>query len=198
MSEAPQLVHRRANRQSTIKSGRTIGEARERLETKNERTAARRKDKRQKVLRVVFTIMGFLALIVALVGLFVLFLDDSNTKPYRVTVETPYAPTIEVIDEDAATTGGKITSRMSEYIGQAEADLRALGLTPTKAVLPTGTIREVDFYLDDYTGFVKMTVDRGSAVSAEDVDRMLRYLAEQGVTDFQYIDVRIDGKAYWK
>ena len=198
MSEAPQLVHRRANRQSTIKSGRTIGEARERLETKNERTAARRKDKRQKVLRVVFTIMGFLALIVALVGLFVLFLDDSNTKPYRVTVETPYAPTIEVIDEDAATTGGKITSRMSEYIGQAEADLRALGLTPTKAVLPTGTIREVDFYLDDYTGFVKMTVDRGSAVSAEDVDRMLRYLAGIGVTDFEYIDVRLDGKAYWK
>lgn len=198
MSEAPQLVHRRANRQSTIKSGRTIGEARERLETKNERTAARRKDKRRKVLRVVFTIIGFLALIAALVGLFALFLDDSDTKPYRVTVETPYAPTIEVIDEDAAATDGKITSRMSEYIGQAEADLRALGLTPTKAVLPTGTIREVDFYLDDYTGFVKMTVDRGSAVSAEDTDRMLRYLAGIGVTDFEYIDVRLDGKAYWK
>ena len=41
-SNTPELVKRRANRNSTIRSGRTIGEARERLETKNERVAARR------------------------------------------------------------------------------------------------------------------------------------------------------------
>jgi hypothetical protein len=43
-----------------------------------------------------------------------------------------------------------------------------------------------------------MIVDRDPAVSVEDADRMLRYLAEQGVSDFRYIDVRIDRKAYWK
>ena len=41
----PELVKRRMHRKSTIVSGRTIGEKRERLETKNERAAARKKHK---------------------------------------------------------------------------------------------------------------------------------------------------------
>ena len=87
---------------------------------------------------------------------------------------------------------------MSEYIGQAEVDFRALGYTPVRAVLPAGAIREVDFYLEGYPGYIKLITDRGSAVSVEDADRMLRYLASIEATDFQYIDVRLDGKAYWK
>ena len=87
---------------------------------------------------------------------------------------------------------------MSEYIGQAEADFRDAGLTPTKAVIPAGSIREVDFYLDGVTGYIKTTIDRGTAVTVEDSERMLRYLASIGVSEFTYIDVRIDGKAYWK
>lgn len=196
--EEPKLVRRRANSKSTIKSGRTIGEKRERLETANERAAARKKDKQKSVLRVILTICGFAGLAAALVGLFTALTSDSGDDSYRNTVEIPYSPTIDVIDEDSAATGGEITSRMSEYIGQAETDLRALGYIPTKAVLPTGKVREVDFYLDGYPGFIKMSIDRGAAVSAEDVDRMIRYLEEQGITDFEYIDVRVDGRAYWK
>ena len=104
---------------------------------------------------------------------------------------------VEVIDEDATATSG-ITSRMSEYIGQAEVDYRSLGYTPVKAVIPSGAIREVDFYLDGHPGYIKMHIDRPTAVSVEDADRMLRYLADQGTTEFQYIDVRIPYKAYWK
>ena len=43
----PQIARRSMNRKSTIKSGRTIGEKREHLETANERAAARKKDKRK-------------------------------------------------------------------------------------------------------------------------------------------------------
>ena len=87
---------------------------------------------------------------------------------------------------------------MNTYIARAEKDFRDLGYTPTKAIIPSGSIREVDLRLDGYTGFIMMTIDRGSAVSAEDADRMIRYLSGMGVSDFSYIDVRIDGKAYWK
>lgn len=196
--EEPKLVRRRDNRKSTIKSGRTIGEKRERLETANERAAARKKDKQKNALRIIFTIIGFIGITVVLIGLFVALTSGDGDEPYRNTVEIPYSPTIEVIDEDSAATGGEITSRMSEYIGQAETDFRSLGYTPTKAVLPTSKVREVDFYLDDHPGFIKMSIDRGTAVSVEDADRMLRYLAEQGINEFNYIDVRIDGRAYWK
>ena len=196
--EEPKLVRRHENRKSTIKSGRTIGEKREKLETANERAAARKKDKRKNATRVALTILGFIILVAALAGLFLMFTREGEGGAYKNTVEIPYSPTIEVIDEDSAATGGELTNRMSEYIGMAEADFRTLGYTPIKAVLPTGSIREVDFYLENYSGFIKLLIDRGTAVSAEDADRMLRYLAEQGITEFEYIDVRIEGRAYWK
>lgn len=198
MEEEPKLVRRREHRKSTMKSGRTIGERREKLETSNERLAARKQAKRQKRLRVFFVSIGFIVLMAILaIVYFVFFEKREEVFPQAKDTEV-YMPTIDVIDEDAAATSGKITSRMSEYIGQVETELRALGYQPTKAVLPTGSIREVDFYLDGYNGRIKMITDRGAAVSVEDADRMLRYLASQGITDLSYIDVHISGKAYWK
>ncbi len=196
-SAPPTLARRSAHKHSTIKSGRTIGEQRERLETANERLAARQKDKRRQRWRVAIVSAGFILL--ALAGgivYFEFFYEDGEPQPTTVE-EITYTPTVEVIDEDATATSG-ITSRMSEYIGQAEVDYRSLGYTPVKAVIPSGAIREVDFYLDGHPGYIKMHIDRPTAVSVEDADRMLRYLADQGTTEFQYIDVRIPYKAYWK
>ena len=194
----PVLARRSANRHSTIKSGRTIGEQRERLETANEREQARQKDKRKKRARVIFVTAGFLALAGILVAVYFIFFYESEQQSTTVEVEPAYAPTIEIVDEDAAASNGHITTRMRDYIGQAEADFRALGYQPVRAVVPVGAIREVDFYLEGYPGFIKLIIDRPTAVSVEDADRMLRYLAEQGITEFQYIDVRIDKQAYWR
>ena len=182
-----------------MKSGRTIGERREKIETASERASIHKKIKLKKNFRIIVTCVGFILVIAFVAWIFSIFSHGEKTI-HIVSEVTPaqYSPTIEIIDEDASITGGHISSRMKEYIGLVEADLRELGITPTKAVVPTGAIREVDFYLEGYTGFIKMTIDRGSGVSAEDTDRMLRYLSSMGVTDFQYIDVRIDGKAYWK
>lgn len=197
-SPAPELVRRKMHQKSTFRAGRTIAEEREKLETASERANNRRLEERSKRLRIISISLGFLGGAVILVLLFLAFTSDNSSDLYRGVVAVPYAPTIEVIDEDSSATGGTLTSRMSEYIGMLEVDLRALGYTPTKAVIPTGTVREVDLYLDGYTGFIKALTDRGSGVTAEDTDRMIRYLAERGITDFSYIDVRIEGKAYWK
>ena len=179
--------------------GRTIGAKRERLETANERAAARKKDKQRQARRVTLTIFGFIGLTVIL--LFICFLFVGNGEPASVVVqpeeEVLVEPTVEIIDEDA-NSGSKISNRMRSYIGQAERDFRDLSFKPVKAVIPTGAIREVDFYLEGYTGFIKLHLDRDTAVSVEDAERMIRYLANQGINDFQYIDVRIAGKAYWK
>lgn len=194
----PVLARHSANRHSTIKSGRTIGEQRERLETANEREQARQKDKRKKRARVIFVTVGFLALAGILVAVYFMFFYQSEQQNAIVEPEPAYAPTIEIVDEDAAASGGHITTRMRDYIGQAEADYRALGYQPVRAVVPVGAIREVDFYLDGQPGYIKMYIDRETAVSVEDADRMLRYLADQGITDYQYIDVRIPYRGYWK
>ena len=115
-----------------------------------------------------------------------------------------YQPTIEIIDEDGATisaTGGSadhITSVTKAYIGQAEQDFRDLGYIPVKAVLPTGSIRQVNFYLSGYPGYIKLYTDRPTAESVEDADRLIHYLKTQNITNFEYIDVRLPEKAYWK
>lgn len=193
---------RRLSRSSTIRAGRTIGEKREHLETRNERAAARKKDKHKNTRRIVIVTLGFVALIAILVVLAITFFGEHNDDNLPISpaedINITYEPTIEIIDEDASATGGKITARMRQYIGQAEADFKELGYTPTRVILPAGAIREVDFYLEGYPGFIKLIIDRPTAVSVEDADRMLRYLAEQGITEFQYIDVRIDKQAYWR
>lgn len=196
--EKPVLARRSLNRKSTLVAGRTIGEAREHLETANERAAIRKKDKKRKYRRVSFTIFGFLIIAVILLGLSFYFIDTKDSAPINETTTVNVStPTIEIIDEDA-TADSKITSRMKNYIGQFESDLRELGYQPIKAVVPSGSIRTINLYLDGYSGFIRATIDRDSAVSAEDADRLIRYLKSQGTTDFSYLDVRLDGKAYWK
>jgi hypothetical protein len=181
-----------------MKSGRTIAGKRERLEKAAERTEAHKKIKKRQISRVIITLLAFFLIAAGLVYLGTFFVNNPDVNPTVATTVATFTPTIEIVDQDASATGHQISTRMKEYIGMLEVDLKELGLTPTKAVIPTGSIREVDFYLDGYTGYLKTIIDRDAGVTAEDADRMLRSLASIEVTDFQYIDLRVDGKAYWK
>lgn len=194
--EPPRLARRSLNKKSTLRSGRTIGEQRERMETASERAAAHKKREKKQKMRLFLTSLGFIGAVALAIFIAQPLFNSEEAPAYNPTVVVPYSPTIEVIDEDLAS--GEITGRMKEYIGQAEADFRELGYTPTKAVIPSGAIREVDFYLEGYTGFIKLIIDRGTGVSVEDADRMIRYLEGINVHDFAYIDVRLEGRAYWK
>lgn len=195
----PKLASRRSNRKSSLKLGRTIAAQRERLETSSERMAARKKGKQKKIIRLSVTVAIFLVFF-GFAGYLLIsfFKKDAELSQQEAEIEVTFKPTIEIVDMDLLLTGKAITTRMKSYIGQLEIDFKDLNYQPTKAVVPSGSIREVDIYLDGYNGFIKTTIDRGSGVTVEDADRMLRYLAGIGVTDFEYIDVRIDGKAYWK
>lgn len=195
----PKLANRREHKKSAFVAGRTIGEKREHLETANERAAAREKDKRRNRTRIIMVTLAFIAAIVILILLARALFPKPPEEPIVVEPEPVITaePTIEIVDESVST-GGKITSRMSNYIGLLELDLRSYGLNPVRAVIPAGSIRQVNIYLDGYSGYLKATIDRGAGVTAEDADRMLRYLQGQGIADFEYIDLRLDGRAYWK
>lgn len=194
----PKLARRKENRRSALKSGRTIPGRREALEKASDRIAAHEKIRKKQTLRLIIAVAGF-ALVFALIIALGLGLSKGESEPSEPEEFSAvvYKPTIEIVDEDAMS-GSAITDRMKDYIGQAEVDFRTLGLVPVKAVIPKGAVREIDFYLEGASGFIKTVIDRGAGVSAEDAKRMLNYLESHGVTDFEYIDVRLDGKAYWK
>ena len=168
---------------------------RERLEASSERIVAQKKGKHRQTLRVFVVSLCFVGVVAVLVLLGIQFAGSGETTGSVEAETAELLPTIEVVDEDMMATGGKISNRMSSYIGQIEGDFKDLGYTPVRAVIPAGTVREIDFYFADFGGYVKTTIDRGTGVTAEDMDRMVRYLAGR---EFEYIDVRVAGKGYWK
>lgn len=202
-----------------MRVGRTIAEERERIESESERLAARELTKRREALQTAILVVAIVALGVLGVISAKSLMSGVNEGVETETVSA-YKPTVEVIDES----GGGLTRKMSEFIGMVEEDFSAIGYKVTRAAVPTGMMREVDVYIasggdDGGTGvgevdggeadadgginsgelpyYFKMNVDRGSAVSVEDAERMVRYLQERGLTP-SYVDVRVEGKAFYR
>ena len=197
--DGPELVSRRLHKQSEVKIGRTISEKRERMETSLERTKEWKKGKRKKTVRVLFVILGFV-IVFGILARYMWTLVAENSGEGNInsgtTTNVSKKPTVEVID--LASGEHKITTRMSEYIAQAEKDWQDLGYKPIRVEIPAGAIRQVNFFLEGVEGYIKMTIDRDSAISVEDGDRMIRYLKGKGINAFEYIDVRVEKKGYYK
>lgn len=175
-----------------MKRGQTIVAERERVESESDRMQARRKVHRRHVTSAVLVV-----LLVAILGLLAYMGARGVVKEARQTVgqeDEQYEPKAEIIDESGR---GTISMRMKQYIGQIEQDFRELGYTVRRVVLPTGTSRELYVDLEGEEMYFKISIDRGSAVSAEDAVRMLKYLQERDLKP-AYVDVRLEGKAYYK
>ena len=174
-----------------MRVGRTIAGEWERQESESERLAARKHAKNKKV----FKVLAFFVILAIVVAIIVMEVTTwmVNRKKIEAAKYVPQ-PTVEIIDES----GQGITNKIKEYVGQLEIDFSDIGLSLNRAVVPAGKNREIDIYLNDYDGFyIKLSVDRGTAVSAEDTKRILAYISEQDLHP-QYIDIRVKGKAYYK
>ena len=184
-----------------MRVGRTIAQERERLESESERIAAREKAKnRQTVTILIFvfgaTVIGILIMIglkslseqpdLGLTGL----PDESSSSDSSRLLE---AISAEVVDES----GVGVPRRTLEYIQLLERDFSDLGYKVTRVAIPAGKQREIDVYLEGIPYYFKINIDRGSAVSAEDAERMIRYLSSAGITP-GYVDVRVERKAFYQ
>ena len=173
--------------------GRTIAEEREKLETESERLAAREKTKKRQIWSVVILVIGLIAIgILTAIG--IKSLAEGSIEPTISQGEKfEPSPSVEIVDES----GAGISGRTKEYIGALEQDFKDLGLTLTRVALPVGKRREIDVYVDGISYYFKMNLDRGTAVSAEDANRMIKYLSGAGLNP-GYVDVRVEGKAYYQ
>ena len=92
-----------------------------------------------------------------------------------------------------------VPARTAEYIELLRSDLADLGYQLIRVVLPEGKIRELYIDIEGVMPYFKVQVDRDSAVTAEDISRMIKYLDERGLTgELTYVDVRVEGKAFYK
>lgn len=181
----------RKKRSEGMKLGRTIVAEREQAESEQDRLTARKKVRHKRM-------MSFLVMILMIAVLGVLTyigfrqltdeLETGNDEAIKYVIKA------KIVDENQRE---KISIRMEEYIGLLEQDFRDAGFTVLKVVLPANTSRELHVFLEGMDWYLKVNMDRGTAVSVEDAGRIIRYLQERGITP-EYVDVRVEGKAYYK
>lgn len=182
---------RRSDREQGIRRGQTIVAERERTESEAERALVRKRRKRRK-RRATIT----LALLVA-IGYLVVYtwlMEWSNDHIITKTEEKNYQIRAEIVDEDGAS---QLSARTEEYIAQLEQDLTDNHLSVVKFLLPTGKSRELYVDLAGYSYYFKVNMDRDTATTAEDILRMVDYLTEREIQP-EYVDVRVEGRAYYK
>lgn len=192
--EAGKRGSRRRERRGELpqmKLGQTIVAERERVESDSERMRARKTQRRKRGAAVV---TGVLMVVILGVLLWLGARQLLDQPQDLAEVAETYEIQAEIVDEDNT---GRISERVRGYIGQLEQDLADLGYKVTRVTLPTGTSRELYVDLEGVEWFFKVTTDRDAAMTAEDMERMVRYLRERDLKP-AYVDVRVEGKAFYK
>lgn len=175
-----------------MKRGQTIAASREKLQSASERMQVREKQKRKKSLRLGIAI-GLVAILVALIAAG--WYNLAQSKQETTVTEEELEPTAEIVDEGGT---NQISSRIKTYAAELESDLAELGYTVTRVTLPADSMRELYVDIDGQTVYFKVNSDRGTGVTAEDIDRMIRYLNTNSIVPAEYVDVRVEGKAVYK
>jgi hypothetical protein len=110
------------------------------------------------------------------------------------------APSVQIVDESGITPEQGVAvagTRLLGFLGRVVALAGDRGYTVNRAVLPVGTTREVDLYVQGTPTRLKFSIDRGAGEQVEDADRTLQFLTSRTITP-EYIDVRVTGRAAYR
>jgi len=177
-----------------MKIGKTIVAEREKAVSESERMEFRARQKRKQKLSVATFAMVIVFVIVLISAVVYNFTKSRELEKNSGPVAPKYIPTVTIIDESGS---NYITDRIKTYVAKIEKDFFDLGYKVEKAVIPVDRAREVDIYIEDRPEYYKCSLDRGTAESAEAAEIMIRYLRDHEITA-QYVDIRIEGKAYYR
>ncbi len=174
--------------------GRTIAGASHRGRTMSiERQKQRKKAKRKSAAFIFLILLLAVTLVVVVVGV----LNEIEIRRANEKAEAErkaVTPTVNVYDENDS---NGTSTRVNEFIVRLEAATKDEGLVIDHVTLPYQMAREVIVFLDGREEYYKLSIDRGAAVQAEDMERMTRFLDEKGIK-CGYVDLRVEGRAYYK
>jgi len=152
------------------------------------------KRKKRQIRNAVITVV-LLGAVVAVVIVLVNYLRDiAAEREALIAVDNPMVPTVTILDENV---GNNLSERTKLFVARLEKDAKDAGKEIDHVVLPFQKARELDIYFKDRGEYYKMTMERGSAVQMEDAGRMMSYLDERDLHP-GYVDLRVEGKAYYK
>ncbi len=109
-------------------------------------------------------------------------------------------PTISVRDSTGLPIASQqiiASTKMMTFIGRVVGSVESK-LGPVKeVVIPPATLKEVDLIFADRSYPVKLNIDRDPAGQAADIIAALQYLDARGIAP-EYVDARVEGKAFYK
>lgn len=183
---------RRKNQDERFRVGRAMaGDAFRDRELKQERLrAAKRRQHKNTATVVGVTILLGIVLIVA-----INFITSVIAEREAALAPAPVRePTVAIMDENV---GENVSDRVKQFVVRLEDDIKLEGAEIERVVLPYQKVRQIDVYIKGRKEYYKLSIDRSSAVQAEDLGRMLRYLDDKKIS-CSYVDLRVEGKAYYK
>ena len=190
-TETPEPDRRKSSSES-FRVGRTLaGDAQKTREEKMARAADRRRRKSKDIAVVVFVLLVVGAIVV---GVIKYVTDVVHEREAVMQPAAELEPTVTIVDENA---GDNISKRTKTFVARLEDDVKEQGLEVDRVVLPYQKVREIDVYLKGRQEYYKLSLDRSSAIQAEDMARMVLYLGEKELKP-GYVDLRVEGKAYYK
>lgn len=160
------------------------------------RLAREKKAAQKRKKKIIFIIIGAVS---ALTALGLIMYSFSSLQEMKILEEQKaliknLQPSVDIKDENQR----KISSRVEDFVARVEEAFNDDGHYKVEhVILPKGRAREADIYLKGRNERYKMNLDRGAAVQAEDALRMLDYLKNQNIKA-EYVDVRVEGKAFYK
>lgn len=175
-----------------MKRGQTIVAEREKVETASERMHARQKTKHKRTFAIIVVLLILAALVIAAIIAWRKLIPNEPTK----IEATPVTPQAMIVDE-ASGNNSNITTRLKEYVANLETDLKDSGYKVARVTLPAGKSREIYVDVEGRPYYFKVNTDRGAGVTAEDISRMIKYLDGKDIKPSKYVDVRVEGKAFY-
>lgn len=168
------------------------GELKQKRLKKLERLSLEQKQRRKKIMSVSLILLA--VLLVFAVGMFAVRSAVQKEKALleaKTELEEPKTP---IADENDP---GKISLKVKQFVARLEKDVQAKNLELARVSLPQGKAREVDVFLVGRGEYYRLSIERGSAEQAEDMERVIRYLKQKELRA-EYVDLRVSGRAYYK
>jgi hypothetical protein len=190
---AQDSVAKKISTERDYRVGKTIAGVTNNARQRNlEHIAMRKKQQRKNAIIVISVLVAIVVVVVFLTNEISAQIaqhrEQEQASPY------PTEPTVTIVDENV---GQNISTRVKTFVARLEADAKDYSLTVDHVTLPFQKAREILVYFVGRNEYYKMTTERGSTVQIEDAERMMRYLDGKSITP-EYVDLRVEGKAYYK
>jgi cell division septal protein FtsQ len=109
-------------------------------------------------------------------------------------------PSLQIIDNSGVQVGSNklvASNRFLGFVGRLLSSASSRNLDVAKVTLPTATTRQVEVTFTGKTTRYKVSVDRSAGRQMEDISRIVVYLSKRNIVP-GYVDVRLEGKAFYK